>query len=638
MIMDKIKIVFVTPYSTLTQDIEEAFSVLNRSDVEYEIIKIQKDVREILDKLEGDVVIARGFAYRYFTKMKPKDMISVEITSTEFEQVLAVKECIEKYQVNHIAVMGTKSLIYSPYNLNNFFEGVQLDYYYMDSWKEIMNKVDVALEQGAQAIVGGETAYHVASEKSIPAVIIKTSSEAIMKAQEMAIRLVETTRKERAERDRISKIMDYSYGGIISTDGEGIIRSINRKACKILKVSESDCMGKPFHDFLEEPDIPELLRKNERLLDEICKKGNTLLTINCIPVKDGQANIGAVITCNEASVLQKTEAKLRRKIMEKGFVAKYSFENIIFCDGNMKQAVEKAQRFSRHESNVFIGGETGVGKELIAQSIHNASHRNKGPFVAVNCAALPESLLESELFGYVEGAFTGASKGGKMGLFEAAHGGTIFLDEIGDLSLKLQGRLLRVLQEREIVRLGDDHVIPIDIRVISATNKKLMREVEAGTFRDDLMYRLEVLKISIPPLRQRKKDIIPLLRTFVREVCEQERKPVFKEIEDEGKRILENYSWSGNVRQLRNIAQRICVLCDGEVISKEVVREALEINMEREVPSSGKSKVVKGLGLSERDMVLNALKDNEFNRNEAARQLGIDRTTLWRRMKKYDLL
>lgn len=633
-----IKIVFVVPYLSLVEEVEMAFQRLNRSDVDYNILHVQKDEEEILEKLRGDVVIARGFASAYFRQNMPDGMISVEIMTTGMDIVLAVQECIEKYNVSHIAIMGTKSMIYCSHNLGQLFPGVELDYYYMEKREMIPQMLEAAKDAGAQAIIGGRTVCRYGENQNLPTIIIQTGSEAIMKAQEMAIRLVEETRKEREEKDRISKIMDYSYGGIISTDGEGIIRSINKKACGILRTSEDKAIGKSFTSFFKRPDIPELVKKKKRCLDEVCRVGNALITLNCVPIEGGGANAGAVITCNEARELQKTEAKLRREIMQRGFVAKYTFDDIVHEDSVMKQVINKAKRFSRNESNVFIGGETGVGKEMIAQSIHNESRRQKGPFVAINCAALPEQLLESELFGYVEGAFTGASKSGKMGLFEAAHGGTVFLDEIGDLSLKLQGRLLRVLQEKEIVRVGDNHVLPVDVRVISATNRNLIEEVEAGNFRSDLMYRLEVLKIGIPPLRYRKEDVIPLVWTFVNEVCVQEHKLVFEEIEVEAEELLKHYPWKGNVRQLRNIVQRICVLCDDTKVRKETVREALELEQEKgfddimvSVPN------LESVELTEKERIVQALQDNHYNRNDTAFQLGMDRSTLWRKMKKYKI-
>ena len=235
-----------------------------------------------------------------------------------------------------------------------------------------------------------------------------------------------------------------------------------------------------------------------------------------------------------------------KALRQKGFTAKHQFKDIIYASPDMKQVLQTARRIAQTDHTVLIRGESGTGKELFAQSLHNASHRSKKPFVAVNCAALPDNLLESELFGYEPGAFTGAHSKGKVGLFEEANHGTIFLDEIGDISPKLQSRLLRALQERQIMRIGSDRLINIDFRLIAATNKKLEDAVREGSFRSDLFFRLNVLPISIPPLRRRKEDLPLLLQHFLGSR--------YKEITPEQMKILLSYDWPGNIRELKNFS------------------------------------------------------------------------------------
>ena len=287
-------------------------------------------------------------------------------------------------------------------------------------------------------------------------------------------------------------------------------------------------------------------------------------------------------------------------------------------------------KFSRVDSNVLIVGETGTGKELISQSCHNASLRKHGPFVAVNCAALPESLLESELFGYVEGAFTGAAKGGKPGLFELAHKGTIFLDEISEIPLKLQGRLLRVLQEREIMRLGHDRMIPIDVRVISATNQDLKRLAAEGKFRLDLLYRLDVLQIEVSPLRDRKEDIIELAFHFIKYFSRKCRKNVHK-MSSEAQDLLRSYAWPGNVRELCNICERLVVLSDSEnILATDVARVLKPTDPLPQATSPPKATAEpKKLNWSQ---VEETLRLTDGNKAQAAKLLGISRTTLWRKL------
>ena len=256
--------------------------------------------------------------------------------------------------------------------------------------------------------------------------------------------------------------------------------------------------------------------------------------------------VGYIFKFNTEKELKEVEQDLSKQLAKRGMVAKYRFDDILYESDIMAKNIMLAKKVALTDYTVLINGESGTGKELFAQSIHNFSNRKEKPFVAINCAALPESLLESELFGYEKGAFTGASANGKQGLFEQANHGTIFLDEIGDMSLPLQARLLRVLQEKEIMRLGSDKIINVDIRIIAATNKDLLEAVNKNEFRKDLYYRLCNLPIVLPPLRDRKEDILHTFRHFVG--------VKHKELSEKEVNVLTEYSWPGNVRELKNVA------------------------------------------------------------------------------------
>lgn len=297
-------------------------------------------------------------------------------------------------------------------------------------------------------------------------------------------------------------------------------------------------------------EINNVLKKDE-IKGEIIKFRNQIFTINKEPIKYLSYKSGYIISFSDVTNIKRIEQNISKKIREKGFYAKYNFDMIITNSQKMKECINIAKKISKSDYTVLITGESGTGKEMIAQSIHNYSNRSLYPFVAVNCAALPENLLESELFGYEKGAFTGALKEGKTGLFEIANNGTIFLDEIGDMPLKLQTRLLRVLQEKQIMRVGSDNIINVNVRVIAATNKDLKKLVDDGLFREDLYFRLNVLPISLPPLRERKEDIMPLLYSFLeRKIC----------FESEVENLLSNYRWPGNIRELQNIASYLNVM------------------------------------------------------------------------------
>ena len=282
-------------------------------------------------------------------------------------------------------------------------------------------------------------------------------------------------------------------------------------------------------------------------------------------------------------------------------------------------------------------GETGTGKELFAQSIHNSSQRKNGPFVAINCAALPENLLESELFGYVEGAFTGTSKGGKIGLFELAHGGTLFLDEIGEISLSIQSKLLRVLQERQVRRIGDNKVIDVNVRIISATNKSIGKLSEQGLFRRDLMYRLDVLRLFLPPLRMRENDVELLFLHLLNVHSRENRLPVPR-LETGALATLHNYPFIGNIRELKNIVERTCVFKTGDCITKQNLQDALyPPDLDGGPLPAPAHSLPDSLSLDEPERLRTALKQSGGSRTQAARILGMDRSTLWRKMKKYGL-
>ena len=351
---------------------------------------------------------------------------------------------------------------------------------------------------------------------------------------------------------------------------------------------------------------------------------------------------GLVVSFMNASRIQQMESQIRRQMSDKGLAARYTFRDIVHKSDIMDKTIENAGRYAGVSSNVLLVGETGTGKELFAQSIHNASKRAGNAFVAVNCAALPESLLESELFGYVEGAFTGAAKGGKMGFFEMAHKGTIFLDEIGDISPKLQSRLLRVLQEKEIIRLGNDTVIPIDVRVISATNKNLKEAVAAGEFRQDLLYRLDVLELNLPPLRKRGADISLLLTHYIE--FEHERTGCrLKYLNDRALRLLENYPWPGNIREMRNFCERLCILCQKDTADTDDIYRALPdiasptlLQTEKQ-PEKSPTVSEEFPAYDEKAEILKALALFRNNRSRTAEYLNMHPSTLWRKMKKYGI-
>ena len=627
-----VKLVFFAPYPNILPVIQRVISERPESkDIQYQVV--QDYYNNKLEHVDGDVIIARGFTAH---TLKRRKIPCVELKTTGYDVLAAVKTCLNQWDVKRIAVVGAFNMVYGAEQVNQVYPGLRVSCYAEDD--EIMLKTAVlrAKEDGNQVIVGGYSTVELAKQCDVPAVMIRSGREAVNQAITEALALAAVTVYEREKRDEIASIMNYSFQGIISVNRKGMITLANSCCYSYMKERKEPLTGADIREVFPGIRIEEVIHQKKKILSEVCDCSGRPVMVNCVPVSGESQDFGAVITFQGTEQIQAEEGKLRKRIYSTGFTAKYDFTHILYKSSVMEKLIQTAEKYSYADSNILIHGETGTGKELFAQSIHNSSPRRKYPFVAINCAALPENLLESELFGYVEGAFTGAARGGKMGFFEIAHRGTIFLDEIGDISPKLQSRLFRVLQEREIVRLGNDTVIPIDVRVICATNRNLRQEVEQGNFRRDLLYRLDVLELHIPPLRERRKDIPYLVRKMTG--FEHERTGcVLEKISEEGMELLKRHDWPGNVREIRNFCERICILCERPVAGDVEVRQALPGIPVKE-DAAGMMHKDTGLAGAERQALVEALERFGYNRARTAAYLEIDKSTLWRKMKKYNLL
>ena len=627
-----VKLVFFAPYPNILPVIQRVISERPESkDIQYQVV--QDYYNNKLEHVDGDVIIARGFTAH---TLKRRKIPCVELKTTGYDVLAAVKTCLNQWDVKRIAVVGAFNMVYGAEQVNQVYPGLRVSCYAEDD--EIMLKTAVlrAKEDGNQVIVGGYSTVELAKQCDVPAVMIRSGREAVNQAITEALALAAVTVYEREKRDEIASIMNYSFQGIISVNRKGMITLANSCCYSYMKERKEPLTGADIREVFPGIRIEEVIHQKKKILSEVCDCSGRPVMVNCVPVSGESQDFGAVITFQGTEQIQAEEGKLRKRIYSTGFTAKYDFTHILYKSSVMEKLIQTAEKYSYADSNILIHGETGTGKELFAQSIHNSSPRRKYPFVAINCAALPENLLESELFGYVEGAFTGAARGGKMGFFEIAHRGTIFLDEIGDISPKLQSRLLRVLQEREIVRLGNDTVIPIDVRVICATNRNLRQEVEQGNFRRDLLYRLDVLELHIPPLRERRQDIPYLVRKMTG--FEHERTGcVLEKISEEGMELLKRHDWPGNVREIRNFCERICILCERPVAGDVEVRQALPGIPVKE-DAAGMMHKDTGLAGAERQALVEALERLGYNRARTAAYLEIDKSTLWRKMKKYNLL
>lgn len=433
----------------------------------------------------------------------------------------------------------------------------------------------------------------------------------------------------------ISSTLEASDEAVITINQSGIISHANIVAKSLFHDWHDNLIGTNIYTLLgEQPLITSVLSDKKPIVDveiEIAKLNHKLNLRLAQPILDDYgASFGCVLIFGKVNQVKKIPPAGSLK-------TSFAFSDIIGNSPELLQCTEKARSFACLNANILIQGESGTGKELYAQAIHKES-RPDGPFVAVNCAAIPSTLIESELFGYEGGAFTGAQRQGKVGKIELANNGTLFLDEIGDMPLELQPVLLRVLEEKQVMRIGSNRYLPIDFRLLTATNTNLLELVEKGEFRQDLYYRLKVLEVNIPPLRSRGQDIVLLAQYFVNKIAEQQliHPPTLSDL---AIIHLLQHDWPGNVRQLQNAMLHAVTICKDNFIKPEdlpteIVSKLKEIEPKNEVNMLGEKLTMQDI---EKIMIINALKQTDNNIAEAARLLKIGRSTLYRKIKLYEI-
>lgn len=611
----------IVPYPNLLEVVTEVWAEHPYRD-KVEFRSHPKAVYEIPDyKLYGDIAIARGMSVQFLKTHYP-EMPIVEIPMSVYDILMAFNEA-QKSHPNHVALIALPNATYGVDELGkSLFANFSI--YELHRDMNYGNVVGRAIQDGADFIVGGNAVVEYARRMGVPCSLITTSKASVRQAIDEAISLLEFSTDQRARAERLQTILDNISEGVISINAEKRISVFNADACKFFGIRENYAIGKRIDEILPGLDNPDLSTMLGSTFGSVVKINDKDYSINKFPIRiDGNFR-GAIMIIQKVNVIRDLETKIRQTAYSKGFVAKYGFDDIVGKSRPLVQAKELALKYSKVNSSILLVGETGTGKELFAQSIHKASDRRNGPFVAINCAALPENLLESELFGYAAGAFTGASKSGKTGLFELAHNGTIFLDEVSEMSLSLQGRLLRVLAEHSIMRLGDDAVIPVDVRIISATNRDIENEVKEGRFRRDLFFRLNVLRIDVPPLRERGSDIIMLAKFFL-ELYDRKLGSISHEFAPECYSYLLSYGYEGNVRELGNMCERLSVVIEDKVITLDDL-----------IALFGRADSDPEEDVSEKKRIQNAL-DSFKSKSEAARALNMDRSTLYRKMTKYGI-
>lgn len=567
-------------------------------------------------ELDADVLISRGLV----TKLLKESDLSIPVVDIPVQGtdlIRSLVDCKRKFGRKKVAVIGAANMIFGVEGLEEIID-LPIGKYVLNDIQASRLMIEQALSDGCEIVLSGLNTCKVAERLAIPSIVVETGEESFRQAVIEAKRIALVSRQEQERARRFQTILDHAYEGVIAVDNDQKVTVCNQSAQDILSIEKSDLDHVQVKEVLNQGQLLDVLLSDQDYTEELLSYEDIQLSVKKAGVFLKGKRVGSMVAFQDVTGIQEMERKIRKKIHSRGHVAKYEFKDILYKSEWIAERIRTAKRFSRADSNILIYGETGTGKELFAQSIHNNSDRRHHPFVAINCAALPESLLESELFGYVEGAFTGAMRGGKQGIFELAHQGTLLLDEVGEIPPKLQSRLLRVLQEKEIMRIGDDKVIPVDVRIIAATNRDVMAMVRKNEFRSDLYYRLAVLELDLPPLREHVEDIPLLAGSFLKR--EHQRK-VFS---DQAMRKMMNAQWEGNVRQLQNFCERMHVLTDGAVIEEEDVVRQLPAEKEESFLSSYPS---------EKNRILKALEDNQFHKGRAAHSLGMSRTTFWRKLK-----
>lgn len=582
-----------------------------------------RNVKPIIEQGVDAIVSRGGTAYilaQIYTRIP---VISIQIDAMDI--LKTVRSIPGKHKIGFISysnviyqyqamasVLGVKTITY--FRFFDYGEEYRVDQY-----------VREAKEKGCDILIGGAHVRDFSKKYGIQSVYLGSGKDTVLKAIREAETALQVRQREKDNLKIINDIVDHAYIGVAVFDKRRRVQRWNTTLLTQfpeltrLKADEiAVCISSVF----SHSHLTQVLKGEYPEFGEIIRSGQHNYAVRWHTIRDKQHIVGATAFVQGTEELQTYARTMRKKMQDKGLVARYTLDDIVGRSLSIRKVKREVLRYARTRSNVLITGESGTGKEMLAQAIHNLSDRRHGPFVAINCGAFSESLLESELFGYESGAFTGAQKSGKAGVFELADGGTLFLDEIGDMPYVLQNRLLRVLQERAVMRVGGSRVIPVDVRIVAATNQNLEEAVEKKQFRLDLYYRLDVLRIQVPALRERSGDIPLLAKIFLDKF--NQRYKTNKSFASEVYRYLSMHTWPGNVRQLMNAVERMALLSEKPAITLAVAQEADEEAVCQEEKKEAEPELA-----SEIEAWLKQGKTYD----EIAVMLGISRSTLWRLRK-----
>lgn len=581
----------------------------------------------IASKGKPDVIISRG-ALADMVEKAFLDIVTIRDEPDDIDIMEALESAMVYGRRIGLLIYSGSDRNYKIDVLRKILNLEELRFYFFHSGEDIRNQIAEGKRDGMDAMVGGGTlGVRTGKAVGIPVCFAETSARSLERAIVQAMTIINAHKRERLQIETFRNMTSLISEGVLVLE-KGVVILANQEFLHMLAAKEEQICG-----YAPEVLTPEFFSKelctfltNDWNLEKVLTiHDHDYFVKKRMATTGGQRRLTAVF--QSTADIRRQEQQVRIALRDKGFMARYHFEDIIGNSPSMQTVRRKASLYAATDANILISGENGTGKEMFAQSIHNSSIRKDSPFVAVNCAAIPESLLESELFGYEEGAFSGAKRGGRPGLFELAQSGTLFLDEINSLPLHVQGVLLRAIQEKEIRRIGSGKVMAVDIRIISATNVNMNRLIGEGKFRPDLYYRLNVLGLRLPSLGERREDILPLAEKFLFQYAEQYHvEPPKLSAEDES--CLLNCPWSGNVRALENVIHRFVILQGGMKTDIKQCMEEPDTSCSME-----KIDILPGtLEEMEQELIRLFVDRNNGNRGETAKQLGISRTTLWKKL------
>ncbi len=599
-----------------------------------------------------DVVVAAGSNGGYLRQHLDVPVVLVKVGGFDLMQALSQARRL----ADRIGLVTYEGM--AP-DLSRFdrlfdFDVAQRSYRTEDEARACVRELQQA---GVGVVVGSGVAVDVAEQLGLPGLFLY-SMDAVRAALEDAVDVARAARIEQAKRERLNTILAQVSDGVIAVDRDERILTLNPRMAQWLGVAPTEWLGQVLGRVCPELSLQATLQLGQPELESIERVKGKALIVSRQPIVEQGVLTGAVLTAQDPISIQRVDRHIRARIQpHQAARSRYELAGFVGRSEAARRVQVLAERCARSPATVLLLGESGTGKELVAQGIHRASERRDMPFVAVNCAAMSETLLESELFGYEEGAFTGARRGGKVGLFEAAHRGTIFLDEIGEMPLPLQTRLLRVLQEREVLRVGATEPVPVQVRVIAATHRDLAARVEQGVFRLDLYYRLNILRIEVPALRERLEDLPDIAQALMQRHLARlsaaagaahrsawlHRAQAFSPLLAALLRHAPHHTWPGNVRELDNVIERLLACVSDEDLAVLHTTEQADKLLHGLAPEVFPAEVASqaadpqrlnwGVTQDEKRRIEAMLAACDGDRAEAARRLGISRTTLWRKLK-----